>query len=288
MLIYSQLSKLNFQKNANRFFFVRICYLANLFNNQLIFFLTISIMKYLYFSLSLLWFSSDVLIAQNLNYDRLSRNDWSSVLRGNQPLVTKKSDNIEQRGSPFIFDAYEKGIVIVSDSIKLNNDFMFKINAEDNEIWILQDKKELVLTDKQITGLDLTRLTGTLSFRKILLPDVKKNPSRFVEVLFEGKNYALIKNTDKIFEPANYEDKGLAIIGRNYNSYTTVTSYYILNHKKQYKKVALKKGDLYKVNPVLVEKNRDAINKFCKDNQIANPLEEADAIQLMEYLDKLE
>jgi hypothetical protein len=245
-------------------------------------------MKCLYFLLCLLLFSSNVLTAQNLNLDKLSRNDWSSVLRGNQPLVTKKPENIEQRGSPFIFDTYEKGVVIVSDSVKLESGFTFKINAEDNEIWILQNKEELVLTDKQITGLDLTRLKDTLSFRKILLPDVKKNPSRFVEVLFEGKNYALVKNTEKIFEPANYEDKGVAIVGRNYDSYTTVTSYYILNHKKQYKKVGLKKGDLYKVNPALVEKNRDAITKFCKDNQIANPLEEADAIELMEYLDKLE
>ncbi len=223
------------------------------------------------------------------NYGKVTRNDWGSIMRGSQPMMTKKSENTELRGSPFIFDTYEKGIIIVSDSLQSESDFTFKVNAEDNEIWTSQKNKgEIILTDKRITGLDLIVAGDTHVFRKALLPDVKKNPLRFVEVLFKGTHFTLIKSTDKIFEAANYEDKGLTSVGRNYDNYTTVTTYYILNQKKVFKKIALRKGDIYKGNLALVEKNRDAINKFCKDNQIANPLEEADAIELLEYLDKLE
>ncbi len=223
-----------------------------------------------------------------VNYNNLSRNDWSSILRGNQPMKTKKSEDVELRGTPFIFDTYESGVVIISDSLQSQNDFKFKLNVEDNEIWILNDKKiELVLTDKRIMGLDLTIGGKNHSFRKAKLPDVKGDPNRFVEILFNGTNFTLIKHVDKIFEPANAVDKGIAVIGRNYDSYIKVESFYILNDKKQFRKISLKKNDIFHANIPLISKNREAINAFCKENDISNPLEEDDAIELVKYLDTL-
>lgn len=224
----------------------------------------------------------------SLNYGRLTRNDWSSILKGNQPLMTKKSSNVELRGTPFVYDTYESGVVIVSDSLQSQNDFKFKINVEDNEIWILNDKKtELVLTDKRIQGLDLTIGGKNHSFRKAKLPNVKGNPNRYVEILYNGANFTLLKHVDKIFEPANAVDKGLAVIGRNYDSYIKEVSFYILNDKKQFRKISLKKNDIFHANIALVSKNREAINAFCKENDISNPLDEDDAIELVKYLDTL-
>jgi hypothetical protein len=226
--------------------------------------------------------------SQDLNYGKLSRNDWGSIMRGNQPMATKKSSDVELRGTPFVYDTYEKGVVIVSDSLHSQTDFKLKLNAEDNEIWILNEKKEeLVLTDKRITGLDLIVANDTHSFRKVILPDVKTNPNRFVEVLYGGTNFTLIKHTEKLFEAANAVDKGVAVIGRNYDSYITTISYYILTSKKVFKKIGLKKNDIYKADLALVEKNRDAINAFCKEQKISNPLEEEDAVDLVEFIDKL-
>ena len=222
------------------------------------------------------------------NYNNLSRNDWGSIMRGNQPMKTKKSNDIELRGTPFVYDTYESGVVIVSDSLQSQNDFKFKLNVEDNEIWILNDKKaELVLTDKRIMGLDLTVGGKNHSFRKTKLPDVKGAVNRFVEILFNGNNYTLIKHVDKIFEPANAVDKGVAVIGRNYDSYIKMVSFYILNENKQFRKISLKKNDIFHANSALVNKNRDAINAFCKENGISNPLDEDDAIELVKYLDTL-
>jgi PHD/YefM family antitoxin component YafN of YafNO toxin-antitoxin module len=223
-----------------------------------------------------------------LNFAKLNRNDWGSIMRGNQALTTKKQSDFELRGSPFIYDNYEKGIIIVDDSLQAQVDFKIKFNAEDNEIWFLNEKnKELTLTDPRITGFDIIMSKDTHSFKKVLLPDLKTNPKRFVEVLYEGTNYALVKLTEKQFEAANFVDKGLVQTGRNYDAYLTSVSYYIYTAKKVYKKIALKKNDIYKVNSALVEKNREAINKFCKEQQIENPLEELDAIDLIDYLDGL-
>ena len=245
-------------------------------------------MKSIILTLSIALFYLENAQSQNLNFGRLSRNDWSSIMKGNQPLMTKKSDNVELRGTPFVYDTYQKGVVIVSDSLHSQTDFKLKLNAEDNEIWIMNEKKEeLVLTDKRITGLDLIVANDTHSFRKVILPDVKTNPNRFVEVLYGGTNFTLIKHTEKLFEAANAVDKGVAIIGRNYDSYITTISYYILTAKKVFKKIALKKSDIYKADLALVEKNRDAINAFCKEQKISNPLEEEDAVDLVEFIDKL-
>jgi hypothetical protein len=235
-----------------------------------------------------LFFAHFAQAQNNLNLNKLSRHDWSSIMRGNQPLQTKKSENIELRGTPFVFDKYEKGIILVSDTLYAENGINFKLNAEDNEIWMQKDgKDELVLTEARITGLDLYVGNDTHRFRKLLLPDVKKNPLRFVEVLYRGTNCLLLKNTEKVFEAADYVDKGVAIMGRNYDNYATNVSYYIVNEKKIFRKVGLKKNDMYKVNLALVEKNRDAINAFCKEQKISNPLEEDDAIELLEFIDNL-
>ena len=223
-----------------------------------------------------------------LNYTKLSRNDWGSIMRGNQPMMTKKPSDVELRGTPFVFDTYENGVVIVSDSLQSENSYKFKLNAEDDEIWILNEKKEeLVLTDQRITGLDIIVGQDTHAFRKAILPDSKKKSLEFVEVLYKGTNFSLVKNTDKIFEAANAVDKGIAVIGRNYDAYLTNINYYVLNDKKVFRKVSLKKNDIFKANLPLVNKNRDAINAFCTENDIFNPLEEDDAIQLVKFLDEL-
>jgi hypothetical protein len=222
------------------------------------------------------------------NIGRLSKNDWSSILRGNQPLITKKKSDVELRGTPFLLDTWENGSLILSDTSFFKNNVKFKLNLEDNEIWIqLENKEELVLVDKRILGVDFVKHDDTLSIRKVLLPDVKSNPQRFVQMLYNGKNFTLIKKTDKEFQEANGINKGVAVIGRDYDSYTTVSNYYILNDKKQYRRIALKKKDIYQANLSLVNNNRDVINTFCKENNIFNPLEEEDAIELVRFLDTL-
>jgi hypothetical protein len=243
---------------------------------------------YIMFSLFISFKTQAQMPSSTTNVSRLSRNDWSSILKGNQPLMTKKREDIELRGTPFYKEEWEFGSVILSDSLfTQDSNLKFKLNLEDNEIWVLANKEEKVLTDKRIVGLDLDIGTKILKFRKVKIPDVKNDPFRFVKVLFEGTNMKLYKHIKKEFVESNAIDKGLVVTGRDYDSYETVIDYYTLNEKQQARKIGLKRGELFKVNQTLVEKNREALKKFCDDNDISSALSEKELVQLIAFLDTL-
>jgi hypothetical protein len=226
--------------------------------------------------------------SSNTNVARLSKNDWGSIMRGNQPLMTKKKSDIELRGTPFYKEEWESGSVMLSDSLfTQDNSLKFKLNLEDNEIWVLSNKEEKVLTDKRIMGLDLDIGIKILKFRKVKIPDVKNDPFRFVKVLYEGTNLKLYKHIKKEFLEANAIDKGLVVTGRDYDSYETVIDYYTVNERQLTRKIALKRGDLFKANPTLVEKNRETIKSFCEEHEISSTLEEKELVQLIIFLDTL-
>jgi hypothetical protein len=222
------------------------------------------------------------------NVARLSKNDWGSIMRGNQPLMTKKRSDIELRGTPFYKDVWEYGSVVLSDSLfTQDTSLRFKLNLEDNEIWVLANKNPKVLIDKRIIGLDLDIGIKTLKFRKVKIPEYQNSPFRFVKVLYEGGNLKLYKHIKKEFLEANAVDKGILISGREYDSYETVIDYYTLNERQQIRKIGLKRGDLYKANSTLVEKNKEALKTFCEEHEISSSLDEKELVQLITFLDSL-
>jgi hypothetical protein len=243
---------------------------------------------YLIFTLLISFKTQAQTPSSTTNVSRLSRNDWSSILKGNQPLMTKKRSDIELRGTPFYKEEWESGSVMLSDSLfTQDNTLKFKLNLEDNEIWVLANKEEKVLTDKRIVGLDLDIGIKTLKFRKVKIPDVKNDPFRFVKVLFEGTNLRLYKHIKKEFVESNAVDKGLVVTGKDYDSYETVIDYYTVNERQLTRKIALKRGDLFKANPTLVEKNRDTLKRFCDEHEISSSLDEKELVQLITFLDTL-
>jgi hypothetical protein len=242
---------------------------------------------YLIFTLLISFKTQAQTPSSTTNVSRLSRNDWSSILKGNQPLMTKKREDIELRGTPFYKEEWESGSVMLDSFFTQDNTLKFKLNLEDNEIWVLANKEEKVLTDKRIVGLDLDIGIKTLKFRKVKIPDVKNDPFRFVKVLFEGTNLRLYKHIKKEFVESNAVDKGLVVTGKDYDSYETVIDYYTVNERQLTRKIALKRGDLFKANPTLVEKNRDTLKRFCDEHEISSSLDEKELVQLITFLDTL-
>ena len=233
--------------------------------------------------------TSQSLRAQNdSNLGRLSKNDWSSILRGNQPLMTRKGE-AELRGTPFLIDQWAEGALVVSDSLIYNNKVnRYKLNVENQEIWIrLENKDSLVLTDSRIVGLNLYTDFSTLNFIKIQFPDDKKQPTRFVQILFKGTKFSLGKCYSKKFSPANAIDKGIIVVGKVYDSFDEYTSFYLINEKNEEQKVALKKSAFLKLYAPLSEKQKERLDTFCKNNKISNTLEEKEAIALVQYLDSI-
>lgn len=250
-------------------------------------------MKYISFYIALIgcWTQSVTAQSSNpgLNYARLSRNDWSSILKGQQPLMTKHQEDIELRGTPFLYEIYLPGALIISDSFLVEDNFNFKLNLEDNEIWIEKDnKQELVLIDHSITGLNLKVDDKVHSFRKYLLPGEGKNILKYAEVLYQGAQYTFLKNTVKKFEPANAVNKGVAIIGKTYDSYTTTEEYYIRYGQRPFNRIVLKRAEIYRANLDMVKANRDNINAFSIQHHFNSVLSEADAIKLLVFLDSLD
>lgn len=226
--------------------------------------------------------------SSSINVARLSKNDWGSILRGNQPLMTKKKENVELRGTPFYKDEWESGSVVLFDSTFTDDpNLKFKLDLETYEIWILANKEEKILTDSRIMGLDLDIGIKILKFRRMKIPDLKKEEIPFVKVLFEGTNLKLYKYIKKEFLEANAVDKGIVVTGRDYDSYETIIDYYTVNERQQVRKIGLKRGELYKTQPTLVEKNREAIKKFCDDNDLSSSLSEKELVQLVTYLETL-
>ena len=226
--------------------------------------------------------------SSSTNVARLSKNDWGSILKGNQPLMTKKKENVELRGTPFYKDEWESGSVVLFDSTFTEDPSLkFKLDLETYEIWILANKEEKILTDSRILGLDLDIGIKILKFRRMKIPDLKKEEIPFVKVLFEGTNLKLYKYIKKQFLEANAVDKGLVVTGRDYDSYETIIDYYTVNERQQVRKIGLKRGELYKAHPTRVEKNREALKKFCDEQDISSSLNEKELVQLVTYLETL-
>jgi hypothetical protein len=243
---------------------------------------------YLIFSLFISFKIQAQTPSSNTNVSRLSKNDWGSILRGNQPLMTKKKDDVELRGTPFYKEEWEHGSVVLFDSSFTDDPKLkFKLDLETYEIWILANKEEKILTDSRIIGLDLDIGIKILKFRRMKIPDLKKEEIPFVKVLFEGTQLKLYKYIKKEFLEANAVNKGIVVTGRDYDSYETIIDYYTINERQQVRKIGLKRSELYKAQPTLIEKNREAIKKFCDDNDISSALTERELIQLVTYLETL-
>ena len=143
------------------------------------------------------------------------------ILRGNQPLMSRKTPDIELKGHPFTTDNWYSGSVILEDSSHSNDlKLLFKLNVEESEIWVLSpDKTERILTDSRIVGLRLIHLDTMIEYRKFLLPE--ETAARFAQIIQAGKQFTLVRYEKKKFIPASFVDKGLVVIGNKFDTFYT-------------------------------------------------------------------
>ncbi|MBL7815543.1 MAG: hypothetical protein JNL70_11045 [Saprospiraceae bacterium] len=236
-----------------------------------------------------LCFQTQAQTSPGSSMSRLSRNDWNSILRGTQSLTTTRNPEVELRGHPFSMDDWRLGSIILKDSSQSEDKTLrFKLNVEDSEIWVqVPDKPEHILTDNRIVGLILNVKDTFVEYRKFVLPESPTTP-RFAQIIYSGKNFTLVKYIKKTFIKADYVDKGLAVVGRKYDSYEAEESYLVIGTDTKTSKIKLSKGDILKATASVSRAKREEILTFCKENDISNPLDEADAALMMSYIDKLQ
>ena len=217
----------------------------------------------------------------------LTSADWASIMRGRQYLPTRTKTDFELRGHPFLFDTWDVGASQLRDSSVMTVDAGFKLNVEDHEIWTKgKENREYVLTDERIVALQLTRADGKHVFKRIQSPLDKS--LFWGEIKFDGARYVLIKQVKKKFLEANYIDKGIAVSGRNYESFDTSEFWFILTkNKSKMLPIKLKRRDFTRIAGLTDDADLKAFRDFCSTKDIGSDLEEDDAVEVLEYLDKL-
>jgi hypothetical protein len=193
------------------------------------------------------------------------------------------------QGSPYLYEKWTEGRLILGDSAVVKETHLFKFDLIENEIRIKIAQQERILLNREILSLELkvpSETTGkSIILKKIKLPD-SENRHVFGIYLFEGKQFSLYKHTKKVFKKANLEDKGIVTLGNAYDSFEETNTVYLRKNNSSPEKTALKKNDII-FHSKLSKPNTTAVNNFCKEHEISGKLTEEEAILLLTYIDSL-
>ena len=218
----------------------------------------------------------------------MSGDDWKRVMRGNQPITTTDNRGVELRGTPFVFDDWTLGTLILNDSVRTNGEnLLFKLDVEKSEIRFFEERRiERILDNSRITGLELKHNGVVHVYKKMTLAEFP-NALRFVEVLSKGAAYTLVKYSKKVFAKANAVERGPVTVGQPYDSYDLTQGYYIVEKRNKSTKIKLNKSDIFKVATNIYRPKKAEIDAFCKENSISGTLDESQAVKLIAYLNKI-
>jgi hypothetical protein len=201
-----------------------------------------------------------------------------------RPQKLKQSD-VEVRGTPFIFDDWRQGVLRFSDTTIQQPVYRYKLNVEDNEIWVLTEKnQELVFADPRILGVSLLHTDRMHTFLKLPIPQLD-NQICFVEALHRGKKFALIKHVSKVYVKADFVNKGVAVVGKDYDSFEVKTAFYVINSDKAFIQVKLKVNDILKSTSAISSKYSAEITQFCKENDLKGNLSDEEAGKLVGFIE---
>lgn len=217
------------------------------------------------------------------NIINMSNKDWNNVLYGGQPFVTHNVRKV--RGTPFVYDQYLKGAVILSDSL-LSPEYLFKLNVHNNEIWLKKtDGTEIILTSPRLAGLILYKDGLKHIYKRLALPSITTPTRKFVEIFYCG-SFTLVKEIQKRFSSA--DDTGTKVLnGEDEDVFDTKELYYLTDESGSLKRLKLKLDDLLESYPDFVKKHRSAFDAYCKSKSIGKNLSESQVTELLKFMNEL-
>ena len=216
--------------------------------------------------------------------NNISDKDWNNVLYGGLPLVTRNAKKV--RGTPFVYDHYLKGSVILNDSLRSPENF-FKLDAYKNEIWLKkEDGTEIILTHPRIAGLTLQKEGINHTYRRLVLPSVTTPIRKFVELFYAG-SFTLVKEYQKKFSRADDDSSTKILNAEDEDVFETKEIYYLVSESGSLERLRLKLNDLYELFPVLVSNHRPALDAFCKSNSITKNITETQLISILKFISEL-
>jgi hypothetical protein len=205
----------------------------------------------------------------------------------NIPNQNYVSDFSKLNSSPFLYDEWLSGALILPDSTIIKENIKFKFNANTNEVWIKLDNGLIrILDNRELHALFLlNQKNETISLHKLKLTE-KHSSSYFSQDIYYGKKFQLIKDIKKEFRYADDVEKGVATIGTPYDRYEPKDHYYIKKENLPPLKIKGKRNDLIKALNLPLE-IKLKLERFAKEKDIHNKPSEQELILLLGYAEKL-
>jgi hypothetical protein len=216
-------------------------------------------------------------------------NDLESVLDPSTSRNVTTFDNRYEgvKGTPYLFENWQKGILFFKDSTRSRDSLTMNFDLTTNEIWYrISEKQERVLFSNNVLALDFKAPNGeTVRLRKVRFSNNTTN-HYFSVLVHESPNFILVKDIKKVFKKANLEDRGLYTVGNAYDSFEDQPSYYFSTNRRTFEKIKLRKSDIVE-NSKLSGGQIRSVQEYCKKNGIENKITEAQAANLLTFIQSL-
>ncbi|SNR64488.1 hypothetical protein [Lutibacter flavus] len=199
---------------------------------------------------------------------------------GGRVVLNKSSEII---GNDFIYDDWNKGLVVLDDSIFSVQDYLrYDVLLDRVLLKNMNNLEEIIeIDDNTLTGFSIIEHKNNIkhdfvSLKKINFLNEANNG--FYEIVFnlQNTNYFIKKNLKEIYDPN--KSKGTQIINNEPLKYEDKVIYYIKNGEELYVKVRLKKNDVLAV----LNNNKSLVENYIKANKIKFS-KEADVMKLVNY-----
>lgn len=178
------------------------------------------------------------------------------------PIREKKYSGVE--GSPYLFDKWLKGEVILTDS-KVKEDISIRYNSYEDQVEVVNNGQTLVLDPGAIKGFTIytydengSKITHHFQNGFAMESYSKDN---FFQVLYDGENKLLVKLKNQLVEGANNSYSGATMGDR----FLTSKKYFIVKEDGTAHDIKLRKRDLKK----LFSENTAELKRFQREEGLS-------------------
>ncbi|MDV7185769.1 hypothetical protein R3X25_00625 [Lutibacter sp. TH_r2] len=196
-------------------------------------------------------------------------------------------ENLNVVGKDYIYNEYNKGMLVLHDSIFSKQDYL-KYDIYNDRVLIKYDLNSndvLEISDNSLTAFSIFEIGNNLKhdFVRLFGSSFEDGVGEgFYEIVYnlQNTNYFIKKNAKIIFDPNR--SKGSQTENNLPREFKDKNTYYIKNNEGLYAKVLLKKKSILKV----LNKHPKLVSSFIKGKKI-NFRKESDVIKLVNYYKSL-
>ena len=182
-------------------------------------------------------------------------------------------------GSRYTVEIYNEGELWLTDNRHYTKELKYRFDEMENSIQIqLPEGKEILLFNNQVNKAQIRYKDSIFNYVKAKIP-TEKEVHQLYQVLFEGKNYQLLKLPTRKLK--RIDEKSALTIGRLYDQITPYFHYFIKIGINDFTEIKFKKKDIIKTIPL----KRAQLEQLLETPQYKGDLDESKIISLIQTLD---